>query len=124
MKTAHLTMVFPLVVALSAGVLAQAGRRAGAAPKKAEKCAIHEPIHEDIAAQVAKFKLVSMPFSVIGLSPNETKMIYKLVDASRYLESIYWRQSDPKGLALFKRLVTGKTGDALIFTRADGRGWG
>lgn len=97
-------MMFPLVMALSAGVLAQAGRRAGAAPKKAEKCAIHEPIHEDIAAQVAKFKLVSMPFSVIGLSPNETKMIYKLVDASRYLESIYWRQSDPKGLALFKQL--------------------
>jgi hypothetical protein len=104
MKTAHLTMIFPLVMALSAGVLAQAGRRAGAAPKKAEKCAMREPIHEDIAAQVAKFKLVSMPFSVIGLNPNETKMIYKLVDASRYLESIYWRQSDPKGLALFKQL--------------------
>ncbi len=27
-------------------------------------------------------------------------------------------------VALFKRLVTGMTGDALIFTRADGRGWG
>ncbi len=31
---------------------------------------------------------------------------------------------NPEGVALFKRLVTGMTGDALIFTRADGRGWG
>jgi Peptidase family M49 len=104
MKIAHFTVAFVATIALVSNLSAQAGRRAGAAPKKAEKCVIKEPIHEDVAAQVAKFKLVSMPFSVIGLSPNETKMVYKLVEASRYIESIYWRQSDPKGLALFKQL--------------------
>ena len=30
---------------------------------------------------------------------------------------------NPEGLALFKGLVTGKTGDNLLFTRADGREW-
>ena len=64
-----------------------------------------ENINEDIAAQVAKFKLVSMPFSVNGLSDAERKMVYKLVEASQFLESIYWRQSDPKGLELYKRLL-------------------
>ena len=104
MKTAHFVVILSGILAFSLNSPAQAGRRAGAAPKKAEKCVINEPIHEDVAAQVAKFKLVSMPFSVIGLSPNETKMVYKLVEASRYIESIYWRQSDPKGLVLFKQL--------------------
>ncbi len=62
-------------------------------------------MNEDIAAQVNKFKLVSMPFSVNGLTDNERKMVYKLVEASQFLESIYWRQSDPKGLELYKRLL-------------------
>jgi Peptidase family M49 len=86
-------------------LLAQAGRRAAPPPKKADKCLLKENINEDIAAQVAKFKLVSMPFSVNGLSETEQKMAYKLVEASQFLESIYWRQSDPKGLELYKRLL-------------------
>ena len=53
---------------------------------------------------MAKFKLVSMPFSVVGLSDQERKMVYKLVDASRQLEMIYWHQSDPKGLELLKKV--------------------
>lgn len=83
---------------------AQTGRRAAPPPKTADKCVIHEPINEDIAAQVAKFKLVSMPFSVVGLSDQERQMVYKLVDASRLLETIYWHQSDPRGLELLKRI--------------------
>jgi len=31
---------------------------------------------------------------------------------------------NPEGIALFKALATGKTGEALIFTHADGREWG
>ena len=96
--------IFILVLTVSQLGLAQAHRRAAAAPKKADQCEIHEPIHEDIAAQVAKFKLVSMPFSVVGLSDAERQMVYKLVDASRQLELIYWRQSDPKGLELLKKV--------------------
>ena len=95
-----------LSLALASGtMLAQAGRRATAPPKKADQCLLKENINEDIAAQVAKFKLVSMPFSVSGLSEPERKMVYKLVDAAQYLESIYWRQSDPRGLTLYQRLL-------------------
>jgi hypothetical protein len=95
-----------LLLALASGtIMAQAGRRATAPPKKADQCLLKENINEDIAAQVAKFKLVSMPFSVVGLSEQERKMVYKLVEASQFLDSIYWRQSDPKGLALYQRLL-------------------
>src|ERR1700748_1191651 len=93
------------VITGSGTCLAQAGRRATAPLKTADKCLLKENVNEDIAAQVNKFKLVSMPFSVSGLSDNERKMVYKLVEASQFLESIYWRQSDPKGLELYKRLL-------------------
>src|SRR5215475_4685718 len=46
-----------------------------------------------------------MPFSVTGLSKQEQDMVNKLVEASRFLDSIYWRQSDPRGLDLYKRLT-------------------
>src|SRR5215467_3699623 len=104
MRKRYLFLLLP-VAFFSSMLFAQAGRRAAAAPKTADMCVINEPIHVDLAAEVAKFKLVSMPFSVNGLSPQEQKMAYKLVEASRFLGSIYWRQSDPKGLALYVRLT-------------------
>ncbi len=94
-----------LATSCTGTLLAQAGRRAAPPPKKADQCLLKENINEDIAAQVAKFKLVSMPFSVNGLSDAEQKMVNKLVEASQFLESIYWRQSDPRGLELYKRLL-------------------
>ena len=105
MKSHRWLLVSILTIAASSAVLGQAGRRAAPPPKKADKCLLKENINEDIAGQVAKFKLVSMPFSVNGLSEAERKMVYKLVEASQFLESIYWRQSDPKGLELYKRLL-------------------
>ena len=45
-----------------------------------------------------------MPFNSAGLSANEKKMVLKLVDASRHLDSIFWRQVDPDGLELYKSL--------------------
>jgi hypothetical protein len=105
MKTQHL--LFPALVAIlfsSPALWSQAGRRAAPPPKTAGQCGIGEPIHGDLSAEVAKFQLVSMPFSVTGLSPTEQQMAYKLVEASRYLDDIYWRQSDPKALTLYKRL--------------------
>ncbi|HWF05073.1 MAG TPA: Zn-dependent hydrolase [Candidatus Angelobacter sp.] len=93
------------VITISGTTLAQAGRRATAPPKTADKCLLKENVNENIAAQVAKFKLVPMPFSVSGLNDAERKMVTKLVDASLFLDGIYWRQSDPKGLELYKRLL-------------------
>src|SRR5689334_6102419 len=97
-------LIIPLALVFSLSLFAQKGRRAAAPPKTADKCTLREPIHEDVAAQVAKFKLVAMPYSVNGLSEPEREMVNKLVEATRYLESIYWRQSDPKGLQLLKQL--------------------
>jgi hypothetical protein len=93
------------LITVSETCQAQTGRRAAAPPKTADKCLLKENVNENIAAQVAKFKLVSMPFSVNGLSDGERKMVDKLVEASLFLDGIYWRQSDPKGLELYKRLL-------------------
>jgi hypothetical protein len=105
MKTERRLLLLIFAISLTGSVFAQAGRRAAPPPKTADKCLLKENINADISGQVAKFKLVSMPFSVNGLSEEERKMVYKLVEASQFLESIYWRQSDPKGLELYKRLL-------------------
>jgi hypothetical protein len=68
------------------------------------QCVSHDPPNEDIAAQLAKFKRVQMPYTGAGLTTREQKLVQKLVDASMYLESIYWRQSDRAGLALYTGL--------------------
>src|SRR5215472_16480961 len=105
MKLEHLLAVALSAVLLCANLYGQAGRRGAPPPKKAEQCGVPRPVIEDLAAQVDKFKLVSMPFSVVGLSPQEQQLVYKLVDASRWLDSIFWRQSDPRGLDLLKHLT-------------------
>ena len=105
MKMGRLLLVFLLAGCINHDVYPQAGRRAEAKPKTTAECVIRESIHGDLAGQVAKFKLVAMPFSVVGLSPQEQKLAYKLVEAAQSLESIYWRQSDPRGLELLKRLT-------------------
>ena len=57
----------------------------------------------DLAQRLAKFRRVEMPFHSAGLTAREKKLVGKLVDASRYLEDIYWRQSDPEGLCSTSR---------------------
>jgi len=71
----------------------------------AAACISHGKPTEDIGAQLAKFRQVNMPFNAAGLSTREKQMVNKLVEASRDLESIYWRQSDPDGLALYQGLA-------------------
>jgi hypothetical protein len=105
MRAQHLLFPFLVLFLCSSTVSwGQAGRRAAPQPKTTDQCGIGEAIHGDLTAAVAKFQMISMPFSVTGLSPQEQNMAYKLVEASRYLDDIYWRQSDPKALALYKRL--------------------
>jgi hypothetical protein len=55
-----------------------------------------------VAARLAQWKQVQMPFHSTGLSANERQMVEKLVDASQLLDDVYWRQSDLAGLALYK----------------------
>src|SRR5215475_3970773 len=56
----------------------------------------------DLDQRLAKWQPVKMSFDPSGLSPRERQMIQKLVEASRYLDNIYWRQTDPEALALYK----------------------
>lgn len=60
----------------------------------------------DLDKRLAKFRRVRMPFRAAGLTVREQKMVRKLVEACGYLESIYWRQSDPEGLALYQSLAS------------------
>src|SRR6266568_365464 len=58
----------------------------------------------DLKQRLARFHQVQMPFRSEGLSAREQKLITKLVDASRYLDDIYWRQVDPEALGLYQSL--------------------
>src|ERR1700674_99153 len=59
----------------------------------------------DLAVQLAKFKPVLMPLDSSQLTLRERQLVGKLVEACQYLESIYWRQSDPEGLKLYHALA-------------------
>lgn len=63
----------------------------------------------DLAERIKQYKPVQMPFNPAGLTAREREMVEKLVEASQYLEDIYWRQSDPAGLALYKQLEPSKS---------------
>jgi hypothetical protein len=57
---------------------------------------------QDVAARLAKWKDVDMPFHSAGLTDRERQMVDKLIEACRLLDDVYWRQSDLAGLALYK----------------------
>ena len=78
----------------------------GSAAKGAESAGMQ--VVPDLAQRLAKFRRVEMPFHSAGLTAREVKMVEKLVDASRYLEEIYWRQIDPEGLTLYESLAGSK----------------
>ncbi len=65
----------------------------------------------DLDQRLAKFRRVRMPFRSAGLSARERQLVTKLVEASHYLEDIYWRQSDPAGLALYSSLAGSKNAE-------------
>src|SRR5204863_96192 len=63
----------------------------------------------DLDQRLARFKPVRMAFDAGRLSDRERRMVEQLVIACRNLESMYWRQSDPEGLALYKALEKADT---------------
>src|SRR5712692_197338 len=66
-------------------------------------------VASDLDQRLAKLRPVKMPFHAAGLSARERQLATKLAQASRYLEDIYWRQSDPEGLALYRSLTGSQT---------------
>ena len=91
-----------LVVSLMVGVAAAA--QTDLPPVDA--AAMLKTVKPDLDQRLAQFKPVKMPFDASGLSAHERQMIDQLVIASRDLESMYWRQSDPVGLALYHALAS------------------
>ncbi|HKS77062.1 MAG TPA: hypothetical protein VJQ82_27885 [Terriglobales bacterium] len=69
----------------------------------------------DLPERVARWRVVNMPFQDKGLSAREVKLVNKLVDACRYLEDIFWRQSDPDALTMYQSLASGTSSrDQLV----------
>ena len=64
----------------------------------------HMQVVPDLEKRLANWRPVQMPFNSKGMTAKEIKMVGKLVDACRYLDEIYWRQSDPEGLSLYQTL--------------------
>jgi hypothetical protein len=82
-----------------------AGTMAADSPPAAPAAALGTlTVAPDLADELAKFKRVPMPFDVATLNARERSMIGKLVEACRYLDRIYWQQSDPAGLQLYQQL--------------------
>ena len=81
-----------------------AGIGSGAERARAQ-CVSHPAPAENVSTQITKFKPVAMSSATAGLTPKEKRLVQKLVDASRYLESIYWRQNDKASLVLYQGLA-------------------
>ena len=60
------------------------------------------PAATDIAQRLARWKPVEMPYHAQTLSARERQEVDKLVEASREIEAIYWQQSDPAALQLYR----------------------
>ncbi len=71
----------------------------------------------DLQQRVAKFRRVHMLFRTAGLTPRDVQLVHKLVEACGYLESIYWRQSDPEGLALYQSLAASRHPQDMLLRR-------
>jgi hypothetical protein len=106
----HLVIAFSLFVLItlmpiSTSAQKKRGLLVGTAAKAAEPANVK--VVPDIAKRVARFRAVEMPLPN-DLTPNERKMVGRLVDACQYLDSIYWRQIDPDALALYQSLEDSK----------------
>jgi len=56
----------------------------------------------DLDSMLAPWKLLPVPFQSQGLDAREKQIVEKLVEASRWLERIYWEQGDTDGLKLYE----------------------
>jgi hypothetical protein len=100
----YISVLILLVVAASFGFAQQRSKlMIGSAAKGGAPTNLK--VAPDLEKRLAQFRRVSMPFRAAGLSAREQLLVKKLVEACSYLESIYWRQSDPEGLTLYQSLA-------------------
>jgi hypothetical protein len=109
MKTHGLAIALILLTSISASTQQKKRSRpmTGSAAKGAATAGLK--VAPDLDKRLAKFRRVRMPFNAAGLTAREQRLVRKLVEACGYLESIYWRQSDPEALTLYQSLASAKT---------------
>ncbi|MBZ5516315.1 MAG: Zn-dependent hydrolase [Acidobacteriia bacterium] len=78
---------------------------AGCSVEKNRESAGKLVVAPDLDQRLAKWRQVEMPFDSARLNAHERQLVEKLVEASQYLDDIYWRQSDPEALDLYKSLA-------------------
>src|SRR5258708_3272049 len=101
-RPSRLVALFFLLVSFSINTSTAQRKREwiiGSAAKQAEPANVKGV--PDLVHRVSRFRSVQMPLPP-GLTVKERKLAGKLVEACQYLESIYWRQIDPEGLALYQ----------------------
>jgi hypothetical protein len=105
MKNHGLVLVLTLLMSISGSAQHKKTRNmTGSAAKGAASASLK--IAPGLDHRLAKFRGVHMPFRAAALSVREQKLVRKLVEACGYLESIFWRQSDPEGLTLYQSLAS------------------
>ena len=114
MKNFSIAAILAIVFAIAAyapfdSLALDQGRLSGTDLPAVDAAAMLKTAKPDLAQRIARFKPVRMPFDGSSLTANERKTVDQLVIASRALESMYWRQSDPVGLALYKALASIET---------------
>ena len=119
---AHRWRYASLLTLVLAGMMA--GERAvGAEPTTAAAAPANPVVAPDLSGELARFKRVHMPFDATALNARERRMVGKLVAAGRYLDRIYWQQSDPDGLGLYRQLrgrTSAEAQDLRRFLRING----
>jgi len=81
-----------------------AGPALAAQPPPASPALAGQSVAPDLVQEVAKFRRVPMPYHDSALAADDRVVVQKLIAACRYLDQIYWQQSDPQGFALYQQL--------------------
>src|SRR4051812_369321 len=100
-----MTYSLAILIAAVVATAAPSSRDINSPLTQQPSCTVHPAATENLAAQLAKFRPVQMPFSTNGLSSREVQLVRKLVEAGQYLESAFWRESDPEGLRIYQPLA-------------------
>jgi hypothetical protein len=102
MKNQGAVAVFTVVVSLF--TYAESGIHFTSRNSSAQARSAHLRVASDLKQRLGQFHQVKIPFRTENLTPREQKMILKMLDASRYLDDICWRQVDPEALELYQSL--------------------
>jgi len=95
-----------MIAALAAAILMTASS-SSARPAATDSPAVRKIVEDtppDLPERLARWKPVDMAFDATGLSPRDRQLVDKLVDACRDLENLFWRQSDPESIAVYRAL--------------------